>query len=822
MIKIGRIGFLYFLLSVTISAVYGATAPVEFKLNPETPWVGEPVELSVTSRVDMPKLQSLPAISGLRWLQRTGTRQSTQVVNGKMARSFSTGIVFQVSKAGKFVIPSFDIVLNGKRYKTTPISFSAYKKSRENEGDLYFTEGEPAVEYFGKELGDILYAGQEIPVLIHVYLHDKKMNVADFDVPNLAVEGVSLGKLKLRDGSEKSIVYLKSGRTVRNGARYMKTTFIAKIIPMSGAEQLNYSLKMPVQVQTSNRRSIFGFSRKQVNLDLEGAIKGLNIRPLPPVPNDAGTFLGLIGSWNADLALDKSTVRVGEQFALTLKLKGTGSTNNLIVPSLEPQGFVVYDPEKRIDEDGKEISLTWGMIPDSENAALPDFTFCTFDMRTKSYKKDSFRKNLNILPPLVPQTGALIDDSSGEGPSEERQKIQTETVFHVKTEAAEYFSLPIWKRSGAVALGMFASILVMISCATWVSSEKRKLSGDRSYRRRNAALKRKSALIKKLNHTSGDEVTEVVRSEVTPFAADVLGYPPGSSPTELADMIRDSHPELSEQLESAVHGGFMPGQSSGVDVSVISRCLNKLGMFLVFLFTAFALQAENASPADSLAEAAHLYEQGKVEKAIQVYESLQKDGKRNPVLLYNIGNCRFLKGEFGRALACYEKARRLAPRDNEIRENLNFVRRRLELPPVLHIKTPLDLITVLQHQMRPDEWLLLAGVVALCAGIYVTFSLLASKRIVKTIVITLSVISLFSLLTIWQLNTSTYKVKALAVAVNKNTSVYRLPNEHSDPSSFVLQQGAEVHVLEHRTEWLRIRLDDAEGWVQKGSVEFVW
>ncbi len=72
-----------------------------------------------------------------------------------------------------------------------------------------------------------------------------------------------------------------------------------------------------------------------------------------------------------------------------------------------------------------------------------------------------------------------------------------------------------------------------------------------------------------------------------------------------------------------------------------------------------------------------LYEQGDYEGAIEQYSSLVDKGVTDTDLYYNLANSYYKTGDFGRAVLFYERARRLAPRDRDVRENLALVRAQL-------------------------------------------------------------------------------------------------------------------------------------------------
>ncbi len=72
-----------------------------------------------------------------------------------------------------------------------------------------------------------------------------------------------------------------------------------------------------------------------------------------------------------------------------------------------------------------------------------------------------------------------------------------------------------------------------------------------------------------------------------------------------------------------------------------------------------------------------LYSQGNYKGAIEQYEKIVQLPFVNEGVYYNLANASFKDNQLGRAILYYEKAARLAPRDREISENLNFARMRI-------------------------------------------------------------------------------------------------------------------------------------------------
>jgi hypothetical protein len=97
-------------------------------------------------------------------------------------------------------------------------------------------------------------------------------------------------------------------------------------------------------------------------------------------------------------------------------------------------------------------------------------------------------------------------------------------------------------------------------------------------------------------------------------------------------------------------------------------------MALACAGTASRAHAE-AAPAESLFVAGNAaFDRGDYAEAIDTYTALVERGVDHPSLDFNLGNAYFKAGDLGRAVLWYERARRLDPRNPDVRENLALVR----------------------------------------------------------------------------------------------------------------------------------------------------
>lgn len=70
--------------------------------------------------------------------------------------------------------------------------------------------------------------------------------------------------------------------------------------------------------------------------------------------------------------------------------------------------------------------------------------------------------------------------------------------------------------------------------------------------------------------------------------------------------------------------------------------------------------------------AQEFYKKGEFSKALDKYCECKESGVSNPGLYFNIGNCYYRLGKYGKALLNYRRAWFLAPDNRDIRHNINM------------------------------------------------------------------------------------------------------------------------------------------------------
>ncbi|HVE14449.1 MAG TPA: tetratricopeptide repeat protein [Elusimicrobiota bacterium] len=242
---------------------------------------------------------------------------------------------------------------------------------------------------------------------------------------------------------------------------------------------------------------------------------------------------------------------------------------------------------------------------------------------------------------------------------------------------------------------------------------------------------------------------------------------------------------------------------------------------LSLLFAGAPRAMEPAQLQSSLDAANQLYEQSRLEDAIKAYRSLLSSAPTNADLQYNLGNAyyRFAQpGSLGLAIACYERAFALRPRDSDIRHNLDFALRRAGeslVPPGM----PTALFALFHIFSLPElaalHWLGF-WLACLCACAF----LLLPKRRAALLKPTLALAAFWAAAGAW------WGVRVLAAPDNpgviliQDAEVRSGPGE-SFPVSFKAPEGRLVSILNVNGKWMEIGVlkEGLKGWLSADSVE---
>jgi tetratricopeptide (TPR) repeat protein len=228
----------------------------------------------------------------------------------------------------------------------------------------------------------------------------------------------------------------------------------------------------------------------------------------------------------------------------------------------------------------------------------------------------------------------------------------------------------------------------------------------------------------------------------------------------------------------------------------------------------FAVSSTAVDATDRFDAANKLYEQGKFAEAAVAYEKIRQSGVASPALYFNLGNAQFKSAQIGRALEAYRQAEQLAPRDPDVRANLQFARNQVQGPTCRAGRVERWLAT-----LSLNEW---AGLAA--GSLWLTFISLAAVQLRPKLAQSLrnltvaAAIATVMLAACLGLALATQIGADSAVVTARDVTVHNGPFDES-PGAFTAHDGAELRVLDRKDNWLQVTDGNRRtGWLKRGEV----
>ncbi|MFV0366685.1 MAG: tetratricopeptide repeat protein [Mangrovibacterium sp.] len=248
--------------------------------------------------------------------------------------------------------------------------------------------------------------------------------------------------------------------------------------------------------------------------------------------------------------------------------------------------------------------------------------------------------------------------------------------------------------------------------------------------------------------------------------------------------------------------------------------MNKFFKITILLLTlGFSASAQEAL----LDSANQNYINQNYNKAIEQYLEVLSGDKVSAELYYNLGNAYYKKGDYTQSILNYERAKRLAPNDEDIQFNLNMANAHIvddiqPLPQVFFVDWWHGLI----NTFTVNEWAWVSCVSFLLFLIGFCIYLFSSTSRNKRLGFTFGVLSV--LISILSFNFAASHKKELnkhrqAIIIQPTVTVKSSPSE-GGTSLFIIHEGLKVEIREELGDWLEVRLDDGnQGWLQANSLE---
>lgn len=246
--------------------------------------------------------------------------------------------------------------------------------------------------------------------------------------------------------------------------------------------------------------------------------------------------------------------------------------------------------------------------------------------------------------------------------------------------------------------------------------------------------------------------------------------------------------------------------------------------YSILIFLAFIVVNSFGNTNQQLADSAEIfYKDAKYLQCIENYEKVISNGQESASLYYNLGNAYYKSKEIPMAILYYEKAKVLAPNDEDITFNLRLAKTqtidKIESIPVFFLNDWFNSFTKI---LSTNLWAYLS-IFAFLASLSLLLLYLFSRSVqLKKISFWSAAFLLFLSLSSMISSYNQKKInfdKSFAVITNPSVNIKSSPDENST-SLFILHSGTKLEVLDKIQSWYKIKIEDGNtGWIKFEDVQ---
>lgn len=226
-------------------------------------------------------------------------------------------------------------------------------------------------------------------------------------------------------------------------------------------------------------------------------------------------------------------------------------------------------------------------------------------------------------------------------------------------------------------------------------------------------------------------------------------------------------------------------------------------------------------PGKAFYRAKALYDSGDYDKAVQENEAILAAEFRGGNVYYNLGNAYFKKGDLGKAILSYERAKLYMPMDSDLLANYRYAKSMMKRPDppenrfwfFVRLDSAFDYLTMGQGVALAEILYCLLILYVIVTKVFGKFAG-HSTSIIMTMVIVLVMVVV----------PLTHKAGELAKGAIVTTLITDAKYEPYDNATvhFPLYEGMKLEVLRTKGSWSKIKRPDGQiGWVKRDAMELI-
>jgi len=254
----------------------------------------------------------------------------------------------------------------------------------------------------------------------------------------------------------------------------------------------------------------------------------------------------------------------------------------------------------------------------------------------------------------------------------------------------------------------------------------------------------------------------------------------------------------------------------------MKNLIKTYSLLLLIVTSCLISQGQSNAVKDSVSAANELYNKGKFQDAIRKYQFVIGQGFESSELYFNLGNAFYKSGNATYAILNYERAKKLAPNNDDIRYNLELARTQI-VDNIVTLPEPGFLRW--WKQLISSQSINFWGILSISSFytflfLFGLFLLSRSFRI-KRLAFWFGIIAISTSAVTFTFG-SHLKSKLVnhksAVITDRSVKVKASPSE-TGTELFIVHEGVTVQLTDQLGEWVYVSLPDGnKGWVKEVSM----
>ena len=809
------------------------------------------------------KRPEVPPVDGLEFIE-TGRSSSISWVNGKLSTATIFTYLVVAQRPGSYRIGPVSVEDRGTRYDGGSVALAVVAGAPDAAGDAApggapsGAARAPGREEAQAEEGGIFarvevepreaFVDQQVTVRFRLYQREdvQLMDLGEFQAPS--AEGFW----------RESLGPQRDYRVTIDGARYLVREMAWAFFPTrSGVLEIGPARITAYLPERSRRqRGVFPdfFGQGLMHgrpVPLATAPSRVRVSPLPEGGRPEG-FTGSVGDYAISARWDAGA-RQGEPFTLQVTVRGRGHIETIGAPEWPVwDGLRVYDSGEAVtsapadEEIAGEKVFTRVLVPSRAGRLTGEpVRFTYFDPQRRAYR------TVETEPFALEVAPGGGTPGGGDGTvlplGEDILYIQTGIAGTLERVSGGGLS---W------GWGVHLFVLALLGAAGIVRRRRLAVARDPVLARRSRACRE---ALRTLGAGAGRDaggvaVAAAVADALERYLSDWLDLPVrGTRRAELQGALRGAG--LTEGLvtrvralldwcEEARYGAGAAGGEANARtaeardlLSDLERAFRAAGaarrsrptissalpvVLLLLLATARAgLAAVPQAVVEAVQQGERAYGEGRFEDALDAYRRALAGGWASPALYYNLGCSAYKAGETGWAVAYFEEARRLAPRNAEIRHNARMAAARVQdRPPAGEGSWMLGALSSFLDGYTPADGVRALLVLLWCGALALAGCWLLAGRARKAAMRALAGTGLVLALVLAGIALKAYQVRSgpSGVVVAREVSVRAGPRDE-ETVRFALHAGAQLHVGRNAGPWREVWLtEEMRGWAPADAV----